>query len=130
MGFSTVPRSIGRALRGGPAVSARGGLSCRSDASISRDASQWRAITGERTPTKPPTAARYTKAGLPWFDYYSELEPVDATDTLQGVSSVAAIGAHKGETPLPENETVAVGNVIPLDARRPSRRSRQVREMS
>ena len=94
------------------------------------NSSQWRAITGERTPTKPPTAARYTKAGLPWFDYYSELEPVDATDTLQGVSSVAAIGAHKGETPLPENETVAVGNVIPLDARRPSRRSRQVREMS
>ena len=94
------------------------------------NSSQWRAITGERTPTKPPTAARYAKAGLPWFDYYSELEPVDATDTLQGVASVAAIGAQKGETPLPENETVPVGNVIPLGARRPSRRSRQVREMS
>ena len=93
------------------------------------NSSQWRAITGEATPTKPPTAARYAKAGLPWFDYYSELEPVDATDTLQGVASVAAFGAQKGETLLPENETVSVGNVIPLGARRPSRRSRQVREM-
>ncbi len=93
------------------------------------NSSQWRAITGEATPTKPPTAARYAKAGLPWFDYYSELEPVDATDTLQGLSSVAAIGAQKGEPPLPENETAPVGNVIPLGARRPSRRNRQVREM-
>ena len=93
------------------------------------NSSQWRAITGERTPNKPPTAARYAEAGLPWFDYYSEMEPVDATDTLQGVASVAAIGAQKGEPPLPENETAPVGNVIPL-ARRPSRRNRQVRERS
>ena len=54
----------------------------------------------------------------------------DATDTLQGVASVAAIGAQNGEPPLPENETVPVGTVIPLGARRPSRRSRQVRERS
>ena len=53
----------------------------------------------------------------------------DATDMLRGVSGVVAIGAHKEETPLPENETVAVGNVIALGAG-PSRRSRQVREMS
>ena len=64
------------------------------------------------------------------FDYYTELEPVDATDTLQGVASVAAIGAQKGETPLPENETVPVGNVIALGTGRRVRRSRQVRKMS
>ena len=90
---------------------------------------QWLAITGERPPTEPPTAARYAKAGLPWFDYYSELEAVDATETLKGVSSVAALGARKGETPLPENDTVAVGNVIPLGSARPPGKNRQVREM-
>ena len=90
---------------------------------------QWLAITGERPPTEPPTAARYAKAGLPWFDYYSELEAVDATETLKGVSSIAALGAQKGETPLPENETIAVGNVIPLGSTRPPGKNRQVREM-
>ena len=90
---------------------------------------QWLATTGERPPTEPPTAVRYAEAGLPWFDYYSELEPVKATDKLQGVSSIAALGAQKGETPLPENETTPVGNVIPLGAARPPRNGRHVREM-
>jgi hypothetical protein len=39
------------------------------------DAVQWREITGETPPTKPPTAADYTKAGLPWFDYYAWSRP-------------------------------------------------------
>ena len=88
---------------------------------------QWQAITGERPPTQPPTAARYAEAKLPWFDYYSDLEPVAITDKLKGVSSVAALGAQKGETPLPENETAPVGNVIPLGSRGPACKSGQVR---
>ena len=90
---------------------------------------QWQAITGERPPTQPPTAARYAEAGRPWFDYYSDLEPVATTDKLKGVSSVAALGAQKGETPLPENETAPVGNVIPLGSRGPACKSGQVRAM-
>ena len=90
---------------------------------------QWRAITGERPPNTPPTAAQYTNAGFPWFDYYSEADSVDATDTLKGVSSVADLGARKGEAPLSENETISVGNVVPLGPGRPARTSRQVREM-
>ena len=88
---------------------------------------QWQAITGERPPNQPPTAAHYAESGLPWFDYYRDLEPVEATDTLQGVSSIAALGAQKGETPLPENKTIAVDNVVTLGAARPARRP--VREM-
>ena len=34
----------------------------------------WRSITGEAPPHKTPTAATYTKAGLPWFDYYDETQ--------------------------------------------------------
>ena len=90
---------------------------------------QWQAITGERPPTEPPTAARYAEAGLPWFDYYRDLEAVEATDKLKDISSVAALGARKGETPLPENETIAVDNVVALGATRPARKSRPVREM-
>ena len=90
---------------------------------------QWQAITGERPPTEPPTAAQYAEAGLPWFDYYRDLDAVEATDKLNSVSSVAALGAQKGETPLPENETTHVGNVIPLGATRRARKSRPVREM-
>ena len=90
---------------------------------------QWRAITGERPPNTPPSAAQYADAGLPWFDYYGELDSVDATETLQGVSSVAGLGVQKDEEPLPDNETISVGNVVPLGAGRPVRTSRQVREM-
>ena len=90
---------------------------------------QWRAITGERPPNTPPTAAQYANAGFPWFDYYTELDPVDATDTLKSVSSVASLGAQKGEEPVPENQTISVGNVVPLGSGRPARTSRQVREM-
>ena len=90
---------------------------------------QWQAITGERPPTEPPTAARYAKAGLPWFNYYRDLDAVEATDKLNGVSSIAALGVQKGETPLPENETIAVDNVVALGATRPARNSRPVREM-
>ena len=90
---------------------------------------QWQAITGERPPNQPPTAAHYAEAGLPWFDYYRDLEPVEATDTLKDISGVAALGAKKGDTPLPDNETISTGNIIPLGSRRPSRKIRQVREM-
>ncbi|MDD9988998.1 MAG: hypothetical protein OXQ31_22195 [Spirochaetaceae bacterium] len=90
---------------------------------------QWRAITGERPPNTPPTAAQYAKAGFPWFDYYSEADSVDATDALKGVSSVANLGAQMGEAPLPENDTASVDNVVPLGAGRPAPTSRQVREM-
>ena len=89
---------------------------------------QWQAVTGERPPTEPPTAAQYAKAGLPRFDYYRDLEAVEATDRLKGVSSIAILEAQKGETPLPENEAITGAKVIPLGPGRRVRESRQVRE--
>ncbi|WP_415953019.1 hypothetical protein [Streptomyces sp. KLOTTS4A1] len=50
---------------------------------------EWRRITGEAPPRSPVDRAAYTRAGLPWFDYYdedgSDLAP---TDTLEGVKPV------------------------------------------
>ena len=90
------------------------------------NSTQWQAITGERPPTLPPTAREYAEAGLPWFDYYGgDLKALAETEKLREIASVAQIGANKGETPLPENESVEAHSVIGLR----SKSSTQVREM-
>ena len=86
----------------------------------------WTATTGEAPPTEPPTAVEYTRAGLPWFDYYGgDAEAVEGAKKFKGIVSVAAMGKVKGETPLPENESVEVGRIIGLR----KRGADQVREM-
>ena len=85
------------------------------------------AVTGERPPTEPPTAKHYTEMGLPWFDYYGgDAEAVAGAELLNGLHSVARMGERKGETPLPENETVATPHVVALRAKG----SNRVREFS
>ncbi len=75
----------------------------------------WRAITGEAPPTLPPTAEQYTKAGLPWFDWYDEsATAVDGSKALAGLKTVKQMGEQKGEQPLPENEPVGKVALQPL----------------
>ena len=85
----------------------------------------WRAITGGDPPTVPPTSSEYTKAGLPWFEYYSESKAVEGSEKLATVKSVAELGKEKGDVPLPENQSVKVENVIKL---RKGLKEGQVRE--
>jgi hypothetical protein len=81
----------------------------------------WRSITASEPPTTPPTSEEYTRAGLPWFDYYAEgRSAVEGSGILAGIKSVFAFGKEKGDVPLPENASVEVGNVIGL-RERPSR---------
>ncbi|MFJ5997237.1 hypothetical protein [Streptomyces sp. NPDC092370] len=50
---------------------------------------EWRRITGEAAPPSPVDRAAYTRAGLPWFDYYDEDgEDLAPTDTLGSVKPV------------------------------------------
>ncbi|MEW2810643.1 hypothetical protein AB0929_26625 [Streptomyces massasporeus] len=50
---------------------------------------EWRRITGEAAPPSPVDRAAYTRAGLPWFDYYDEeAQDVAPTDALRSVKPV------------------------------------------
>lgn len=73
-------------------------------------------ITGIRPPTKPPTAEAYTKAGLPWFDYFDDdAKALEGSEKLTTLDSVAAQGIKQGKQPLPENGPVKPRNVRILD---------------
>jgi hypothetical protein len=65
----------------------------------------WTAITDEAPPTEPPSAAEYTRRGLPWFDWYADTLPRAGSSTLAQVKSVREFGLSRGEDPLPENES-------------------------
>ena len=75
----------------------------------------WRSITGTEPPTTPPTSEEYTRAGLPWFDYYAENRTaVEGSGALARLKSIFTLGKEKGDVPLPENTPVEVGNVVGL----------------
>ncbi len=72
----------------------------------------WQSITGSAPPHPAPTADSYTRAGLPWFDYYSDgLAALPGSDRLAGVKSVAELSAEKGDAVLPENTPVSPENI-------------------
>ena len=86
----------------------------------------WHAITGQPPPTVPPTARKYTDAGLPWFEYYGDdAEVVGGSKVLAQLKSVLKLGEAKKDTPLPENDSVEPGKIIAL---RKSLAKNQVRE--
>ncbi len=64
----------------------------------------WAALTGAPPPTRPPSAADYARAGLPWFEWYADRPAKAGSAILAGLKSVARLGAERRETPLPENE--------------------------
>lgn len=86
----------------------------------------WMAITGQRPPTTPPTASDYTKAGLPWFEYFDgDAEAISGATTLRSLSSVHDMDEKKRTSALPENESVNVENLAHLR----KKGSTQVKEM-
>ncbi len=86
----------------------------------------WRAITSEQPPTMPPTAREYTRAGMPWFDYYSEgSEAIEGSDILEKLKSVIRMGREKGESPVRGDGGIDPRNVIRI---RKSSQVKRVRE--
>lgn len=85
------------------------------------------ALAGERPPIEPPTAQRYTEAGLPRFDDYGDdTQAIAGAEKLRGIESVARTARKKGRFPLPGNETFAVTRIVG----RRSGRTDRVREMT
>jgi len=79
----------------------------------------WLAVTGERPPTRPPLAADYSAAGLPWFDYYGgDVKAIKGAKTLAKLKSVKELGQQKGEAPLPESQSVEVTKIRKLGPRK------------
>ncbi|MFE2069786.1 hypothetical protein ACFXDH_46750 [Streptomyces sp. NPDC059467] len=72
---------------------------------------EWRRITGEAPPPSPVDRAAYTRAGLPWFDYYDEdaedLAPTEALEAVKPVGDWLGDDLEPWQQPSP-------GQVIPL----------------
>ena len=63
---------------------------------------QYRAVTGAAPPHEPPTAAEYTEAGLPWFDYYdADRTALEGAPRLERLDSIA-VHAVKVREPAPD----------------------------
>ncbi len=74
----------------------------------------WRSIVGANPPTTPPTSKAYTRAGLPWFEYYSDGPALEGSGILAGLKSVLELGKTKNDVPLPENESITPSRVVAL----------------
>lgn len=89
------------------------------------NATAWAAVTGQRPPTEPPSARAYAEANLPWFDYYdADAKALGGSPILAKLKSVVRLGKAKGETPLADNDSVEIENIVGLGPRR----SAEVRE--
>lgn len=88
------------------------------------DSARWQAITGTPPPTRPPTAAQYTAAGLPWFEYYGEGEAIAGSGSLAKMKSVATLARRK-RVPLAGNGAIGTARLVHL---RSGLRPGQVRE--
>lgn len=92
------------------------------------NSAQWRTVTGEAPPHRPPSASVYTKAGLPWFDYYDDNMDVAAPAAVLGkVKSVAKVAAEAGQQTFDFGDSVSPKSIVGIMA---PAEGRPVREYS
>lgn len=89
------------------------------------NAAVWQAVTGEKPPGQPPTASDYSKAGLPWFDYYdSKREAVAGSKALASLRTYLESGRPAQSADSHGDQVLHVEKIIQLKHGRP----REVRE--
>lgn len=70
------------------------------------NAEQWMGITGEEPPMSPISADAYSRAGLPWFEYYDgDRKAIEGAKALGSIKSVKAIAAEKREPVWPKEKS-------------------------
>ncbi len=69
------------------------------------NSTQWEQLAGSAPPGKAPSAADYSRAGLPWFDWYSDRPAIDGGTRLRDIQTVLELGFGQQERPLDENES-------------------------
>lgn len=88
------------------------------------NALDWRRITGGNPPQTPVTAADYSRAGLPWFDFYrDDLAVLEGSKILAGLKGLAEFAGTGGAGEC----SVSVPVVVSLGAKP---RHEHVREWS
>ena len=76
-------------------------------------AKDWLVITGEAALDMPPSASEYTKAGLPWFEYYGkDQEGLPGGKPLTQVKSVSSIFKQTTGANLPDSEDISVNTIM------------------
>ncbi len=61
---------------------------------------KWTEITDEKPPHPPYSVEDYTKAGLPWFEYYGEDSALQGSKTLNQVKTISQFPSVQKTTPL------------------------------
>ncbi|ARP68797.1 hypothetical protein LK07_02340 [Streptomyces pluripotens] len=69
----------------------------------------WRRITGEAPPSSPVDRAAYTRAGLPWYDYYdadaADLAPAETLQPVKPVGDWLGADPDPWQPPSPDQVT-------------------------
>ena len=85
-------------------------------------AKEWKAITAEAPATYPPSADEYSKAGLPWFDFYGvDQEALPGIEKLTKLHSVGKKFKEKTGAELPDSTDVETGAPFALSQEKPFR---------
>jgi hypothetical protein len=79
---------------------------------------EYKVITGREPPQMPVTAKDYTRAGLPWFEYYDDSKTVQKSTTLAKMRSLGALTVEKTQNLLKDNESVTPSNVKKIIGKR------------
>lgn len=74
---------------------------------------QYQRVTGKAPPHAAPTAADYTRAGLPWFKEWAPgAAALPGSPVLKKLDSVANLANKLGQQVLPENEALPAHQVV------------------
>lgn len=72
------------------------------------NSAQYRAVTDAAPPHEPPTAAEYTEAGLPWFEYYdADRRALEGAPRLARLDSLTARQVKEENGPPAGRKTTA-----------------------